>query len=143
MQVHEIQPTHRRTRKLRIGRGGKKGTYSGRGMKGQKSRAGARFQPRVREILKKYPKLRGYRARRMQSNIASINVEVLQKHFEKGDVVNPKVLAERGIVDSIKGRVPAVKILGRGKLSKALTIENCTVSESAKEKIEKAGGTQK
>jgi large subunit ribosomal protein L15 len=143
MQVHEIQPTHKKSTRRRIGRGGKKGTYSGRGMKGQKSRAGARFQPRVREILKKYPKLRGYRARRAPSNLVSVNVDTLEKHFQKGDSVTPEVLVKTGIVGTIKGRVPAVKILGRGKLSKTLLIEGCTVSKSAKEKIEAAGGSQK
>jgi len=143
MQVHEIQPIHKRSTKRRIGRGGKKGTYSGRGMKGQKSRAGARFQPRVREILKKYPKLRGYRAKRAQSNLVSVNVEVLEKNFQKGDTVNPQVLVKAGIVGRIKGRVPQVKILGRGNISKPLSIESCTLSKSAKEKIEKAGGAQK
>jgi len=61
MQLHELQPTHKTKTSKRIGRGGKKGTYSGRGMKGQKSRAGARMQPLVRELIKRYPKLRGYR----------------------------------------------------------------------------------
>jgi large subunit ribosomal protein L15 len=44
-----------------VGRGGKKGTYSGRGIKGQKSRAGKRLEPIIRSIIKRYPKLRGYR----------------------------------------------------------------------------------
>ena len=61
MQLHQLKPTHKAKAAKRVGRGGKRGTYSGRGMKGQKSRAGARMQPLVRELIKRYPKLRGYR----------------------------------------------------------------------------------
>jgi large subunit ribosomal protein L15 len=59
MQLHEIQPCQKQKTKKRIGRGGKRGTYSGKGMKGQKSRAGAKIRPEVRDLIKKTPKLRG------------------------------------------------------------------------------------
>jgi len=52
-------------------------------------------------------------------------------------------LIERGIIRKIKGRIPQVKILGKGELKKKLTIEDCQVSKAAKEKIKKAGGTVK
>lgn len=61
MQLHELRPKHKIKKGKRIGRGGKRGTYSGRGMKGQKSRAGTRFEPIIRGLIKRYPKLRGYR----------------------------------------------------------------------------------
>lgn len=61
MQIHELKPTHKKKEAKKIGRGGKRGTYSGKGMKGQKSRAGRRLEPVVRSLIKKYPKLRGYR----------------------------------------------------------------------------------
>lgn len=141
MQLHEIQPIHKGANKTRRGRGGKKGTYSGRGMKGQKSRSGTRFQPRIRELIKKYPKLRGYRAKRRVSTMQTINVETLEKNFGEGETVSPRILVEKKIVDTMKGRVPTVKILGRGKLTRAVKIESCIVSSSAKEKIEKAGGS--
>jgi len=140
MQVHEVKPEKKQRVAKRIGRGGKRGTYSGRGMKGQKSRAGYRRQPRVREILKKYPKMRGYRRSGRRKAIA-VNLAMLEKSFAKGETVNPRVLAQKKVVRNVKGRSFAVKILGDGKITKALTIENCTVSESAKEKIEKAGGS--
>ncbi|MBZ1348254.1 MAG: uL15 family ribosomal protein [Candidatus Nealsonbacteria bacterium] len=63
MQLHQLKPIHKRKKRKRLGRGGKRGTYSGRGMKGQKSRAGARFEPIIRGLIKRYPKLRGYRNR--------------------------------------------------------------------------------
>ena len=61
MQLHEIKPTHKLKTKKRVGRGGKKGTYSGRGVKGQKSRAGAKIRPEIRDLIKKMPKKRGYK----------------------------------------------------------------------------------
>lgn len=59
MQLHEIHPTHKLKGKKRIGRGGKRGTYSGKGIKGQNSRAGAKVRPEMRDVIKKTPKLRG------------------------------------------------------------------------------------
>ncbi|MBI2010965.1 MAG: hypothetical protein HYS89_01915 [Candidatus Colwellbacteria bacterium] len=59
MQLHQIQPTHKTPRGKRIGRGGKRGTYSGRGIKGQRSRAGRRIKPATRELIQRLPKLRG------------------------------------------------------------------------------------
>ena len=59
MQLHEVVPIHKNKSKKRIGRGGKRGTYSGRGMKGQKSRAGHKISPAIRDLLQRTPKLRG------------------------------------------------------------------------------------
>jgi len=61
MQLHQLSPKHKSKKRKRVGRGGKRGTYCGRGMKGQKSRAGAKFVPIIRGLIKRYPKLRGYR----------------------------------------------------------------------------------
>jgi large subunit ribosomal protein L15 len=61
MQLHELKPRHKLKKKKRVGRGGKRGTYSGRGQKGQLARAGRKLKPIVREIIKRYPKLRGYK----------------------------------------------------------------------------------
>lgn len=143
MQIHEIKPKHKRKKKKRVGRGGKRGTYSGRGLKGQKARAGHKMQPIIRELIKKYPKLRGYRFNPRALDRAIVNVGVLEKKFEKGDEITPQVLIKKKIIRKIKGRVPKVKILGEGKLTKALMIKDCIVSKQAREKIEKAGGTIK
>jgi len=140
MQLHQLKPIHKRKRKKRIGRGGKRGTYAGRGIKGQRARAGAKFQPMIREMIKKYPKLRGYRQKVRKKIQVEINMTTLEEKFKSGEEVNPKILIERGIIRKIKGRVPQVKILGKGELKKKLTIESCQVSKGAKEKIEKAGG---
>jgi len=144
MQLQNLKPTHKKKKPKRIGRGGKKGTYSGRGMKGQKSRAGARFQPIVRELVKKYPKLRGYRfssgekIRRMKP--FSLNLDALQNKFKEGEEITPKALLEKGLVRRIKGGTPRVKILSRGEVKNPLTFKGCQVSKVARDKIEKAGG---
>ena len=143
MQIHELKPKHKNKGKKRIGRGGKKGTYSGKGQKGQSSRAGRKMVPIIRELIKKYPKLRGYRSFALQDYKAVVNLETLEKISKDGDIINPENLLKKEIIHIIKGKKPEVKILGNGKLTKKLTIENCKISKSAKEAIEKAGGTIK
>lgn len=140
MQLHELVPKHKLKKKKRIGRGGKRGTYSGKGIKGQKSRAGRKFVPVIRELIKKYPKLKGYRAKIRKGNLAVVNIGILEERFGDSEVITPKLLLGRKIIRRIKGKAPKVKILGGGKITKKLTVENCEVSKTAKEKIEKAGG---
>lgn len=141
MQLHELKPIHKSKRTKRLGRGGKRGTYCGRGIKGQKARAGKRLKPIMRDIIKKYPKLRGYRFKSHRGKPTVINLEFLEKNFKTGDLISPQILLEKKIIRRIEGKTPKVKILGRGKLKISLTIENCLVSKRAKEAIEKAGGT--
>jgi large subunit ribosomal protein L15 len=142
MQLHNLRPAHKSKKRKRVGRGGKRGTYSGRGLKGQKARAGRKMKPFIRELIKKYPKLRGYRFGVKVQNpaVVVLNVEVLEKKFGENERISPGTLLEKGIIDKIKGRVPKVKILGGGNVKKKLLVENCLISKNAKEKIEKAGG---
>jgi len=141
MQLHELKPIHKKKKRKRVGRGGKRGTYSGRGVKGQKSRAGRRLKPAIRELIKRYPKLKGYSFKALDLKPAVINLEKLERKFASGEKVTPQVLLEKKLISKIKGRIPKVKILGEGKLTKKLIVEGCAVSKSAREKIEKAGGT--
>ncbi|MEK7172521.1 MAG: 50S ribosomal protein L15 [Patescibacteria group bacterium] len=143
MQIHDIQPTHQAKKTKRVGRGGKRGTYSGHGIKGQKSRAGRKMQPSIRELIKRYPKLRGYRFVRFGEGIAEVNIGILDKNFQTNELVTPKILIAKGLVNLSKGKVPVVKILGQGEMTKKLTISDCVASKIAREKIEKAGGTIK
>jgi len=140
MQLHQLHPKHKTKKKKRIGRGGKRGTYSGKGIKGQKSRSGRNFMPAIRELIKRYPKLRGYRFKGQQKYFAIVNVGKLDKKFKASEIITPKSLLNRRLIRKIKGKIPKVKILGKGELSKALTIEGCDVSEAAKKAIEKTGG---
>lgn len=143
MQLHELKLIHKPKKRKRVGRGGKRGTYSGKGIKGQKSRAGRRLKPVIRDLIKRYPKLRGYKSKQEKSNLVVVNIEVLEKKFKSSEKISPKLLLEKKIIRRMKGKAPRVKILGRGKLTKPLIIENCQISKSAKEKIEKAGGKLK
>ncbi len=143
MQLHELKPTNKLKKGKRIGRGGKRGTYSGRGIKGQKSRAGRKFKPAIRELIKKYPKLRGYKFYSLPRFCLGVNLGTLENKFKSGETVNPRILLERKIIRRIKGRLPEVKILSRGKLTKSLNIEGCQISKRAKEIIEAAKGSVK
>lgn len=140
MQIHELSPKHKSQKKKRIGRGGKKGSYSGRGVKGQKARAGRKLKPFIRDWIKKYPKLRGYRFKGKKEEITIVNIDVLERKFQEGEIVSPQILVEKRIVRKVKGKTPRVKILGRGELKKPLKIIGCESSQAAKEKIQKAGG---
>ena len=137
--MHTLTPKHKRPKKKRIGRGGKRGTYSGRGMKGQKSRAGGRPAPVVRELLKRYPKLKGYRGVKRRRKPQSVSLAVIEKKFSKDEVVSPRALAEKGLLKQQKG-VLKVKIVGSGKLKSALIIQGCILSAGAKKAVEKSGG---
>lgn len=143
MQIHELKPKHKNKAKKRVGRGGRKGTYSGHGMKGQRSRAGRKLEPIIRGLIKRYPKLKGYKSFRFGDGSAVVNVGSLEKNTNDGETINPENLLKKGIVSKIKGKMPKVKILGTGKFTKKIILENCKVSKSAKEAIEKAGGTIK
>jgi large subunit ribosomal protein L15 len=143
MQIHELKRKHANKDKKRVGRGGKKGTTSGKGSKGQSSRAGRKMVPIIRELIKKYPKLRGYKTFRLDDYSAVVNLETLEKISTDGETINPENLIKKGIVSRMKGRNPKIKILGTGKLTKKLVVENCKTSKTAKEAIEKAGGVIK
>jgi large subunit ribosomal protein L15 len=149
MQLHELKPTTPKKSAKRIGRGGKRGKTSGRGHKGQIARAGNSTRPEMREIIKKIPKLRGHGVNRADTVNAervrpiAVNVSALESAFKAGETVSPKTLVAAGVVPTVRKKAPAVKILGNGELKKKLTIENCTVSKSAEEKITKAGGSIK
>jgi large subunit ribosomal protein L15 len=144
MQLHQLKPKHKERGKRRIGRGGKKGTFSGRGSKGQQSRAGRKMPPMIRELIKRYPKLRGHNASGPKTLIVCVNLDILEKQFKNSDTINPKALVEKRIARNINGKTPRVKILlGREKFSKKLIFENCLFSVKAKEAVEKAGGEVK
>jgi len=138
MQIHQLKVKTQKP-KRRIGRGGKKGTYSGRGMKGQKSRSGAKVNPIFEggrsTLIEHLPKMRGFKSIYPKNQIVSL--EKIEKFFGDGDVVNPQTLHEKRLIRKIK--IP-VKILGNGEIVKKITVERCLISKSAREKIEKVGG---
>jgi len=142
METHTLKRDHPNKKKRQVGRGGTRGKTSGRGGKGQTARAGNKRRPEIRDMIKKLPKLRGYRFKSTVSKPAVVNVSDLNI-FPAGTVVTPEKLFEAKLIRQSKGVVPSVKILGTGEIKVKLTVENCQVSTSADEKIKKAGGTIK
>ena len=123
----------------RVGRGGKRGTTSGRGTKGQRARSGGRNKlayKGMRHVLLQTPQRRGH-ANRPGVKYACINIGDLERKFGSGDSVDPRLMLKRGLVRSIN---QGVKVLGDGALSKGITVRAHAFSASAREKIEKAGG---
>jgi large subunit ribosomal protein L15 len=143
MSLHEInQGIHKHKRPNRKGRGigSGQGKTAGRGHKGQFARAGwkalAIFQGGGSPLVRRIPK-RGF-TNAWALTIGEINVGDLEELFESGATVSPDSLREAGI---IKHRFDQLKVLGDGELTKKLTISAHRFSASAKDKIEKAGGT--
>jgi large subunit ribosomal protein L15 len=145
MQLHELKRKTPQKAQKRVGRGGVRGKTSGRGTKGQNARAGHKKRPDIRETLKKLPKMRGRGVGGLMSIQAKplvVNLSSLEVAFAAGDVITPKLLLERGLIRTRKGAtMPTVKVLGGGEITKKLTFSGLVVSGSAKEKIEKAGGS--
>lgn len=140
MQLHQIKRNSKFKKKMRVGRGGIRGKTSGRGHKGQKSRAGHRIRPEIRDMIQKLPKRRGYKFASIKEKPIPVNLFIIEKTFSNGEEVTPMTLIEKGIVKKKKGHIPTVKILAQGSLSKKIKILDCAVSEGAKKQIEKAGG---
>lgn len=131
-------------KRMIVARGGKRGKTSGRGGKGQSARAGNKRRPEWRDIIKKIPKLRGRGVNQHKSievKPVIVNLAMIEGVFNANDSVTPTTMVEKGIISIWSGRVPAVKILGEGEVTKAFKISGCTISETAKAMIEKAGGS--
>jgi large subunit ribosomal protein L15 len=144
MNLHNLKPrpgAKHRVKRLGCGESSGLGKTSGRGHKGQKSRSGGGVRPGFEggqmPLHRRLPK-RGFNNTRFQDKIAVVNVSSLSERFEDGDTINMETLKAARLV---KGTYDAVKILGNGDLAKKLTVEGCKVSATAKEKIEKAGGS--
>ncbi len=141
LALHTIKPAKgaRRSTK-RVGRGlGSKGSYSGRGVKGQRARSGGRSGLQlkgIRSLMLKLPKARGFGSLAAKPSV--VNVSDLASAFKDGAGVADKSLLAKGLISSSVG---GVKILGGGELTVKLTVKNCRVSASAKTKIEQAGGS--
>lgn len=140
MQLHELKRKTKHRRSRQIGRGGKRGTTSGRGTKGQKARAGHKIRPEIRDLIKKLPKLRGRGKNSnlsVQTPVITISLARLSKNYAAGDTVNLATLSKKGLINRA---VKKVKIVGSGELKYALNIKGCEVSAGAREIILKAGG---
>lgn len=142
MELKDIHPEHKKRRHRRVGRGGKRGTYSGRGIKGQRARTGHNIRPAVRDLLKRIPKLHGVGfTNPRKKTVVTVSVGDLEKNFRAGERVTPKALLAHGLIVRTKGRIPDVKLLASGTLTQRLLVSQCQISKIAREQIEKAGGT--
>lgn len=143
MEIKDLKPAAGSTKeRKRVGRGCASGTgkTAGRGLNGQKSRAGggkgAGFEGGQTPLARRLPKLPGFRN---PNRIAykAVNVSRLDAKFNAGDVVDAESLKAAGITKHIE---EPVKVLGDGEITKALTVKVDKISASAKAKIEAAGG---
>lgn len=141
LSLHTIKPAKGSTKKRkRIGRGNASGTgtYSGRGLKGQRSRAGVSNLKRLgmKSMILQIPKKRGFKSFKPKN--IPVNIDDLNKFFKDGENINPRTLVKKGLVDTIS---QPIKILGRGELMvKNLIFENVKISESVVKKINKMDG---
>jgi large subunit ribosomal protein L15 len=142
MQLHTLKREHPNKKARQVGRGGTRGKTAGRGGKGQTARAGNKRRPQMRDIIKKLPKLRGYRFASKNTKPQPVNVGSLNI-FDKDTIVTKEMLLEKNIIRRKGGILPGVKILGSGELTKKISIVGCEVSDAARAKIEKAGGSIK
>ena len=140
MKLHHLKPAEGATKdRKRVGRGraGAGGKTAGRGTKGTGARKNvpAGFEGGQMPLQRRLPKWKGFRNPNREE-FAVVNVEVLAKYYESGEVT-PDALLKHGLVR--KGR--PVKVLARGDIDKALTVRAHAFSRAAREKIERAGGT--
>ena len=140
MDLSTLSPGPRKNRK-RVGRGPGSGTgkTSGRGHKGQKSRSGYSrrfgFEGGQMPLMRRLPKRGFHHAERHP--MAEVNVDILEAAFEAGAEVNAEELVKRGLAKSLSG---CIKVVGRGELTKTLTLKVNAISPGARAKVESAGG---
>lgn len=147
MNLENIPERKNRIKKgKRLGRGygsGVGGHTVGRGTKGQKSRAGHKslqfFEGGNVAFFRRMPKYKGFN-QKFKKEAQVVSVETLNKNFNDGEIINEKVLKDKGIV---RKNSALIKVLGQGEIIKKLTIEGLQVSQSARTKIENAGGAIK
>jgi large subunit ribosomal protein L15 len=151
LDLSNLKPAQARKDRKRVGRGlgSGKGRYSGRGLKGQKSRSGSKkmragFEGGQMPLYMRVGKLRGATSKDampigpFMTRTQPVNLKSLEERFEAGAEVTPETLKAKRLIRSIR---IDVKVLGVGELTKALTVHAHGVSASAREKIEAAGGT--
>jgi large subunit ribosomal protein L15 len=138
LTLHTLPGSGNKQRR-RVGRGNaRKGTYSGRGMKGQRARSGGRKGLKLRGLKQTFlhvPKQHGFRS--LAPKTQAVNLAALEKAFDAGATVNAESLLKARCISTVSR---PVKILGTGTLSKKLTVQVNGVSATARIAIEKAGG---
>ena len=142
MQINDLKLNTRKKKRKTIGRGGKKGTYCGKGNKGQKARSGAHVDPLFEggrsTLIDHMKKKKGFKSLNIKPMIVSLGD--IEKKFKAGDVISIDSLKKTGLVGKIE-RNQKIKILANGKISKSLSFDSSVIlSKSAVSEIEKSGG---
>lgn len=142
MKLHELSPAAGSTKEVkRIGRGhaSGQGKTAGKGHKGQWARSGGGVRPGFEggqtALARRMPK-RGFN-NIFATEYAVVNVSDLEDRFENGAVVDAEALIEAGL---LKKTLDGIKVLGKGEITKSITVKAAKFSETAKSKIENAGG---
>jgi large subunit ribosomal protein L15 len=136
LSLHTVKPNKKAIKKRkRVGRGNASGhgTYSSRGLKGQKSRSGVSGLKRLgmKQVLLRTPKKRGFKSLKPKDQV--VNLALINKHYKDNDTVDLKSLFKKKLIDTMK---TGVKILGNGELKlKGLRFVNVKMSESVKKQI--------
>lgn len=141
MNLQQITRSKPNRSARQVGRGGKRGKTSGRGTKGQNARSGAKLRPALRDAIKKLPKLRGYTFNSHRPKVVAINLSQLDRVYNAGETVSPATLVEKKLLEQNMSKTPMVKILGTGQLTKKLSFQGVAISATAKDAIEKVGGS--
>jgi len=141
IRLHNLPKRPEQKRKKRVGRGNAsgKGTYSGRGIKGQRARSGGskglKKRSIMKQLIKKTPKLGGFKS--LKSKCATITLTQLQNTFSPDETVNLLTLKEKMLISS---KIRRAKIVATGSVTKKFIIENLPLSKQAENAIKSAGG---
>lgn len=134
LSLHNLKGTNKKKKRVGRGNASGRGTYSTRGIKGQRSRSGGKGGLKrlgLRQMLFATPKIRGFKSAKPKNQV--VNLSSLNASFKEGDDINPKTLLKAKLINNIK--LP-IKILGEGSLKlKKLKFNSVKMSESVRNKI--------
>lgn len=137
--IKPARGSHRFTKRVGRGNASGRGTYSGRGGKGQTARSGGKSRRRIRAFksaLLKVPKLRGFKS--LKPKRETVTLASLDRVAKENEVVTPRLLKERGLIGHAG---LGIKVVATGEIKKKIVLQGCFASKRAVELIEKAGGT--
>ena len=142
MRANEVKRNTKQKKHVQRGRGGKRGKTSGKGHKGQRSRAGGGPRPDIRDRIKRLPKLRGRGVninRAFRGSFSTVKLSDIEANFNAGDMVTPKILFEKDLIRKSKGQLSNVKIVASGELKKKVIFKGVRFTEASKKAVELLG----
>ena len=136
--IKPARGSHRWTKRVGRGNASGRGTYSGRGGKGQTARSGGKSRRRIRAFksaMLKVPKLRGFKS--LQIKKETVTLSDIERIAEKNQIITPQLMKRCGLIGNIGF---GVKVVATGEIRKPIILQGCLASKKAVELIEKAGG---